>query len=379
MMADQKSKPAAHHKTRTGNAARPQTLGEMEQIGDRHIRVDQPQGYHSYPPHLQAKYQRYLSWLTTHLDRNRPPTTVTRERIDPRHPPVEQPHYQFIQPATLTLPAETTLPTTPAAYSDTATTSKVAQPVDSRQVSRPVPPAVYPPVNERQLPASVAAWSLPDFRWPQLVNEIVEQPLSNYPGFAKSLITSADLYLKQQFKRIGIVGAGRNQGTSFMTMLVARGLQAIGKRVLLIDGDVTNPGLTSTLGLTSKVSWHGLMRMSGPTSEAIVQSERTGVCLMPLSCSLSHLKQPARLLDGLSTLVAPVREHFDAILIDLGPAMQLFEELTAAESLVDSVLLVQNVQKANHHKYNQIRNDLRLFGISKLIVAQNFVQRSANR
>ena len=362
--------------------SRPLTLGEMEPIGDRNIRSDQSHGYHSYPPHLKAKYVQYVQWLKAQLESKRRTSGVSSMRTDTTSSSLRPPHFdpsQQTEQKIATVHTAGVLETSdqPASRGKT-TQDSFARPLSATEFGRPVPaPAVaFPAPSDGRVPISVAAWSLPDFHWPRLVDEIIDQPIRNYPVFARSLVSSASRFLSLGAKRLGIVGLGRNQGTSFISMLVARGLQSVGSRVLLIDGDVTSPGLTSTLGLSSKVSWHGLLRMSGPSAEAIVQSERTGVCLMPLSCNLSHLKKSAGLLEGLSSIVSPVVANFDAIVIDLGPTTQLLEELPSAEALVDSAFLVQNVQKSNQQKYIQARNDLRMFGISKLIVAQNFVQQA---
>ena len=66
-----------------------------------------------------------------------------------------------------------------------------------------------------------------------------------------------------------------------MAMTLARMFAVDSMQVLLVDADITNPNLSSTIGLEG-IGWFGDDQVSDPIGESIIYGKHSGVCVMPL-------------------------------------------------------------------------------------------------
>lgn len=215
------------------------------------------------------------------------------------------------------------------------------------------------------IPTSVAAWDVEDFRWPAVTNRMIISGGEAIEQLADSVFDMIDT--GQQ--RIGITGVGRGEGTSSIAISLARWSAACGKKVLVVDADIASPTLGSDIGLAPNLSWINAVSQSLPTAEVIVRSQKTNLCVMPMSKMVSRVTWPRFIFDNLGELLESVRSHFDLVILDIGPASQLLAELSQPELLIDGTLLVHDGSMSP--EFNKTKNRLDGFGIKKLMIAQN--------
>jgi len=232
-----------------------------------------------------------------------------------------------------------------------------------------MPPTSNVPVAE--IPTNVAAWDVEEFRWPKLTNHMLDAGAEAIDELAKSVLRT----MIKGHQRLAVTSPGRGEGTSSIAISLARCVAKNGGRVLLVDADLSHPGLSNDVGLGPNISWSYAIRNGLPSSEVIIRSQQSQLCVMPLAPLSPHLEWPQKLLDQLGDLIAEVQSSFDLVIYDCGPAKQLITELSASHKLIDVGLIVHN--GLDRSRFQETQNQLQKFGVKALVVAQNAVHQTA--
>lgn len=230
-------------------------------------------------------------------------------------------------------------------------------------------PAAIPKAT-KTVSLSAAAWDVPAFRWPSVTERIlaVQSSLGDLAGNCENMLSPFG-------KTIAVTAPTRGQGTTTMSITLARLFAASGKRVLLIDGDIMQPVLSKTIGL-SGVSWYRNSSSMQPVGECIVHGKKSGVCVMPLDGPVSNVAAHSEpIFDQLESHIDMVRGEFELIVIDVGPVWQIVDEISPDSHLVDVAMLVN--QDTYSNGFSEARERLMDRGIFKFIAAQNSHARKA--
>ena len=173
-----------------------------------------------------------------------------------------------------------------------------------------------------------------------------------------------------------VAGATRGCGATTIAMSLARWFADQGDRVLLVDADVHQAGITQTLKLTDHRSWVTVARGTNLTEKVFVRAAGSSIafaCLAPLR--LRTIWQPF-ILDHLSKLLGTVQGVFDRILIDVGSTNQLMAELSGNFTLATTALVVATVGSLDDDSATRCKTNLVGLGIEHVHFAQNFARRS---
>ncbi len=219
----------------------------------------------------------------------------------------------------------------------------------------------------KDLLVSVAAWEVNDFSWPQVVENMVRSDSSI--GLGKSTLKM----LSPANNRLIVTSPARQSGATTIAAVTARRLAQAGRKVLLVDADFTKPDLSRQLGLPVNHSWLNVVNANRDPGDAVVQSTKTGICIMPLVRVLTRVTWPRFFLDTLSPLIERLRPDFDVVLVDVGPIDQFQTELSSADRLIDAVLVVNNLSRPELGGMDLIRNSMTNLGIEKIAFAENIV------
>ena len=220
------------------------------------------------------------------------------------------------------------------------------------------------------IPTNIAAWDVEDFRWPVVTNQMIVSG-----GEALNLLSQAIFdMITPDHQRVAIAGLGRGEGSTSIAISIARWAAACGKNVLLVDADLVTPSLSTQVGLAPNLSWINAVNQSLPPAEVIVRSQNSNLCVMPLAQMVSRVTWPRFIYDNLGDVIDQVRDHFDLVLFDVGPANQLMAELSRPSLLIDTTVLVHN--GVNSPEFQKTKSRLEMFGLNKFIVAQNRTQQN---
>lgn len=225
-------------------------------------------------------------------------------------------------------------------------------------------------VTSHEIPMAIAAWDVEDFRWPSVTNQMIVSGSNAIAQLANSVFQ----LMGATGRRLAITSPGRGEGTTSVAISLARWAAASGKKVLLVDADLASPGLSSQVGLGPNISWINAVSNSLAPCEVIIRSQKTPVCVMPMTPIVTRVTWPRFIYDSLGELSKKVHSSFDLIIFDVGPTSQLIAELSHSALMVDAGLIVHNgVDPASFQK---ARDRLQEFGVSKYLVAQNSAQQT---
>jgi len=190
-----------------------------------------------------------------------------------------------------------------------------------------------------------------------------------------ALANNCETILSPFGKTIVVTAPTRGQGTTTMSLTLARAFASRNKRVLMVDGDIMQPTLSSTVGVGG-VNWYGNHVEQQSIGECIVQGKSSGVCLMPLDAPIANVEPySAPIFDLLERQIDKVRGEFDLVVIDAGPVWQIVDEISSNSHLVDAAMLVN--QDMHSNGFAEARERLMDRGIFKFIAAQNSFARKA--
>src|SRR6266436_1252657 len=236
---------------------------------------------------------------------------------------------------------------------------RISAPGDA-QVYLDLPELGVIPMDEVAVPRQLSAGPQPHRSTPPLPPDSVKKSrLSDCPELATwkrkpSLVaecvrtTLTSILLPSQNgegpRVIVLTSPGPGDGKTTVACNLAIAVAEIGRKVLLIDGDLRRPRLHKVFGVgnnwgLSDVLWAGTQLENVPILDLVRETEVSGLCVLPggsrgntvpsnLFCSPRMLRRLARL-----------RNEFDMVLIDAPPMIHLADARVLGR-LADGVILV---------------------------------------
>jgi capsular exopolysaccharide synthesis family protein len=127
------------------------------------------------------------------------------------------------------------------------------------------------------------------------------------------------------------------EGKSTVSANVAAAIAQLGRRVLLIDGDLRNPSQHRLWNIADRVGLKDILTDNLPLSEAICQPmEKLDLLIGGVIPS-----NPLALLDSdqMSNLIAKARQEYDLVIID-APPLPVTADVLTLSNMVDGILFV---------------------------------------
>lgn len=157
----------------------------------------------------------------------------------------------------------------------------------------------------------------------------------------RALRTALLLSTAEDLGAVAVTSAGASEGKTVTVTNLAVVLAQLGRRVLVIDGDLRKPRIHSIFGVSNQIGLvHTLTGGAGP-DEAILQTSVRNLFVIPagpLPPNPSELLASSRMAE----LIAEARNHFDIVLIDTPPVLAV-TDATVVGSLSDGVVLCLRV------------------------------------
>jgi len=185
-------------------------------------------------------------------------------------------------------------------------------------------------------------------------------------------------------KTILITSAGEQEGKSTLSLNLAVLLVLNGARVMLIDGDMRNAGLSRQLGFgrrDASIIGHDRKGLSDALSDSDESVEITPFCELPNLSAItagSPPSHPAELLgsERMRTLVDTCSSSFDYVLIDSPPILAVADALILSR-LADTILLVARHRRSTRKSLERAYETLHTIEGKNVAVVVNGVHRNS--
>ncbi len=217
------------------------------------------------------------------------------------------------------------------------------------------------------------AWQVDRFTWPKVCRRLIAKASEELDRLVETLVSVHD----DGQKVLGMAGCRRGEGATTMLLCAARRLGERGIRVALVDADLNRPRLAKRLGVQPQFGWNEATDSEAWSLEqAVVEATNNNVALLPIrDTSLDRHR-----LDGDDSSLAEhlhtLRDHYDLVLVDLGPLENLAWNNNAPAwtrgGIVDSILLVHNERVTSEEDLAEVERHLSDADIAITGLIENF-------
>ncbi|MEM6441898.1 MAG: GNVR domain-containing protein, partial [Pseudomonadota bacterium] len=131
---------------------------------------------------------------------------------------------------------------------------------------------------------------------------------------------------------LAVVSPGPGEGKSTLAALLAESCARLGRRTVLLDGDLRAPSHAERLGLAAETDIGALLEGSAELDEVLWLDPETGVSILP--AMPSDAPRADLLADaGAGPLIAALKARFDVVIVDTPPLLAVADgRLLAAEA-----------------------------------------------
>jgi capsular exopolysaccharide synthesis family protein len=182
--------------------------------------------------------------------------------------------------------------------------------------------AILPQDFQRKLGVPLLG-SVPALDEGQNVNEMLEDPKSTMSEAYFSILTGLQFSTTHGTPNsVTVTSTQPSEGKSTTAIAIARSLAKIGKRVLLIDGDLRNPSIHKAFNMPSGRGLANLLIGDGNIAQ---NSQATLLPNLTIVTSGAIPPNPSELLAGnsLEPIIAQAMEEYDHVIVDAPPVLGL--------------------------------------------------------
>lgn len=213
-------------------------------------------------------------------------------------------------------------------------------------------------------------WEVDRFRWPETCQRLLLEKDEVLQAAVESLCQMGT----RGGAIVALVGEQPGDGVSTMALCLARCAAQSGRRVILVDADISTPSLATSLGLNTPCSWHDSIIGDAPLAESIVLSVEDQLCMMPLhfDCQQSAWSLTDK---PVANLLREASASNDLIVVDCGAIERLTERanMHGAQLPCDLAVIVRDASRGKVSDDAEILQALRQLRVGNVMLAENFV------
>ena len=210
------------------------------------------------------------------------------------------------------------------------------------------------------------------FTWPRLCRRLIARAAGELDRLADALLAANG----QGQKVLAFAGCRRGEGATTLLLCAARRLAERGIKPVLVDADLVQPRLANRLGVQPQFGWDETEEEGRSLDQAIVEATANNVALLPVRERSAECQRPAADPAYLPACLNLLREHYDMVLVDLGPleeAERADGVISRTARLVDAILLVRNHRLTSAEHLAACQEQLTAAGTVVAGIIENFV------
>lgn len=214
--------------------------------------------------------------------------------------------------------------------------------------------------KKTQMTAQTEQLGRREVRFSEIMRYGAEKPLSSFSETLRTAKMSVTLKASSTSQAIGIVSSFPGEGKTTTSANFAGLLAAQGAKVLLIDGDMRNPGLTRALAGDIDLGLVDILLEGAQWQDVICFEKETGTHIIPNR--RGRVVHTSELLagSGMQQLIAECSSNYDYVIIDLPPLGPVIDARAVLHNL-DGLFFIAKWGTTNvNHAENILRSDPRL-------------------
>lgn len=174
----------------------------------------------------------------------------------------------------------------------------------------------------------------------QLMRHVLEMPLSGYAETLRATKVEIDLQVAARRRVIGVVSSTPGEGKTTTAKNLASLIALQGARVLLIDADFRNPGLTRRVAPHATAGLMEVLRKERSVEELLLREPDSGLAVLPNVVKKRVLDSQV-LLDSeeMEQLLKYAVAEFDYVIVDL-PPLGPVTDVRAVSRLFDAFVFI---------------------------------------
>jgi Mrp family chromosome partitioning ATPase len=238
-----------------------------------------------------------------------------------------------------------------------------------------------PPPATASAPA--ATWrpmlQVEHFVWPRICGQLQMIALGQMEELAGALLAAAG----EDHKVLAVGGCRAGDGATTMLLCAGRLLARRGFRVLLADAAFADPQLARRLGMLPQAGWEDALAGRLPLEEVIIDSTADRLAVLPAVPSQSGESSDggddalARKEAALAASLDLLRQHYDFVLVDVGPLEGRREAglpALGSASGLKAAIVIHNLRATSPERLAEVEDSLSAAGVAQIGVIQNFVR-----
>ena len=180
----------------------------------------------------------------------------------------------------------------------------------------------------------------------------------------RALRTALLLSSAEKLELVAVTSAGAGEGKTATSVNLAIVMAQLGRRVLLIDGDLRKPRLHEVFGVSNRRGLVNVLAGGEDPAQTIVPTSVAGLSLLPCGPAPPN---PSELLasERMRELARRARTRFDIVVIDTPPVLAVTDAVLIG-ALADGVVLCLRAHKVLRDEARACRDRLALAEIKVL-------------
>jgi succinoglycan biosynthesis transport protein ExoP len=196
-----------------------------------------------------------------------------------------------------------------------------------------------------------------------------QNPRSPVAEAYRELRTGLLLSTAAELRVIAITSAASGEGKTATSTNLAVVLAQLGRRVLLVDGDLRKPRLHQVFHVSNRVGLVNQLTGTAEPDAVVLKTEIPNLWVTPsgpIPPNPSELLSSPRMRDWIEA----AKEHFDIVILDTPPTLAVTDG-TILGAMADGVLLTLRAGKVTREDARACRDRLQFAGVRVLGVALN--------
>lgn len=223
------------------------------------------------------------------------------------------------------------------------------------------------------VPEFRATFETERFHWPRNVEVLIASAGNEFSQYTAEL----EERIAAGRKTLVVTGFARGEGRSTIVLSLARLLANRGTNVVVVDADLRQPQMAELLGIRPELGWDDVYAERLPVTDALIESPSERITLLPMRSGFSN----PRALAGNRTLagiIDQLKQHFDAVLLDVGPLPDDQDTIDLAAPLtgckLDDALVVRDRRTTSPKDVQAVCRRLAVLGVHHCDIAENFTE-----